>query len=198
MFVVFLAAYALFYILPNLHPNSPPAYLPMLRIDEMIPFEPATFLIYLSIYGMFIFTPFFIKDMETFNALSRRMFATLFICGAFFLFFPTTYPRPEYPDTHSAVINFCMWLVGSADTPNNCFPSLHVAGTGVTTYTIKNQGKKMFRLYVIWTLAIFVSTVTTKQHYFIDVVGGIGVIVTVAALDHILFAKRVFKGLIGR
>jgi membrane-associated phospholipid phosphatase len=76
-----------------------------------------------------------------------------------------------------------MDFVYIADTPNNCFPSMHVALTSVSTWSLRGYAPRYFKLFMLWTLAIILSTLTTKQHYFVDILGGLGVLVVVVALE---------------
>ena len=85
------------------------------------------------------------------------------------------------------IVAFTMALINVADTPMNCFPSMHVALTGVAAWSVRNRGPKVVSLFCLWSLAIFASTMTTKQHYFFDIVGGLGVIVTVVVFDWAFF-----------
>jgi membrane-associated phospholipid phosphatase len=187
IFSMFMLGYTLFYIYPNIRPPFQPFYLPLLSIDQSIPLIPWTCLIYLSDYLLFLVVVVMVTDAETYRRLSRRCFFTLALCGTFFLFFPTRYPRPEYPVVSNTLVAFVMSVISNADTPTNCFPSMHVALTGVATWSLRNRSPRVFGSFVLWSLAIFVSTLTTKQHYFLDVMGGIGVIFTVALLDWALF-----------
>lgn len=189
MFVAFMATYGVFYLYPNMFAAWEPHMLPLLAIDRNVPFLPWTFFIYCSDYTIFIFVIFLHRTKEGFNSMARMCFATLITCGAFFVLFPTTYPRPEYPtDVHFAV-RFLMDLITMADSPRNCFPSMHVALTGVATWSLYRHNPKAFPFYVVWSVLIFVSTLTTKQHYLVDVLGGIGVIFFVALLEKYLFAQ---------
>jgi hypothetical protein len=43
----------------------------------------------------------------------------------------------------------------------------------------------------LWTIAIYISAMTTKQHYFLDILGGATVMVINAALARALFEKKV-------
>ncbi len=189
---VYLAAYALFYILPNFHPLSAPTYLPLLNIDRAVPFLPWTFVIYLSDYLIFTASVLIINEMDRWNAYVRMAFGTLLTCGLFFLFFPTTYPRPAYPVLESGLVSFCMNLIGAADTPNNCFPSMHVALTSVVTWNLRHKSRPVFLCFVVWTVAIILSTLTTKQHYFMDIVGGLAVVAVLGLVDRVLVHRKVW------
>jgi membrane-associated phospholipid phosphatase len=193
LLALFTAAYGVFYVWPNFWPLFAPTFLPLLDIDRSMPFLPWTFVIYLSDYVLFTAVFFLINDMDEWNAFARMGFATLFVCGAFFLFFPTTYPRPNYPEVTNPIVAFCMNLIANADSPNNCFPSMHVAMTSAGAWSLRHKPRGVFLFFVLWTLAIIVSTMTTKQHYFMDVVGGLGVVSILALLDWYLSARGVWN-----
>lgn len=190
---LYAAAYAVFYIWPNFRPISPPTQLPLLYIDRVAPFLPWTFIVYLSDYLLFVAAFFIIDEQQEWNAFARMAFATLFLCGIFFLFFPTTYPRPDYPQVDNFLVAYCMNLVGAADTPNNCFPSMHVAMTSVVTWNVRRKSRGCFLFFVAWTVAIILSTLTTKQHYFMDIVGGLSVVAILALLDWFLVARGILS-----
>ncbi len=192
-FSLFWVAYAFFYIFPNMNPIFNPAYLPLLPIDSRIPFVSWSFLIYLSDYLFFILILFLIKDYEKLYSFVRCAFSTLFICGFFFIFFPTTYPRPEYPESTNILVSFAMNLIRSADTPNNCFPSMHVAMTSLGIWVMRNEKKTIFSLFLIWGVLIILSTLSTKQHYFVDVISGIAVMALVVFLDWLFFIRKNYQ-----
>ncbi|MSP18309.1 MAG: inositol phosphorylceramide synthase [Bdellovibrionales bacterium] len=177
---LFIIAYGFFYIFPNLYARWDPALLPMTWLDNAIPLIPVTFLIYTSDYLLILFAIILIKNPDDFRSFSRMMFATLFTCGLFFIFFPTTYPRPSYPIVSNTFIKAAMEFIYVGDSPNNCLPSLHVALTSVATWSLRKRSKKLVGFLGLWTLAIIISTLTTKQHYFIDIIGGLLVLVAVA------------------
>lgn len=187
VFLLFMAAYWVFYMYPNMFATWPPHLLPLLRIDRETPFLPWTFFIYTSDYTIFLFVIALHQNKESFHSMARMCFATLVICGTFFVLYPTTYPRPSYPVEASALERLLMDVVWTADSPRNCFPSMHVALTGVATWSLRNHSKKVFGFFLVWSLLIFASTLTTKQHYFVDIVGGVTVMAMVAFLEkHVL------------
>lgn len=198
LFMLFSVAYMILYVFPNFHPLWPAAVLPFTWIDQNVPFMPWTFGIYTSDYTIFFFVIMLIKDKAKFNSFARLLFATLFICGMFFLFFPTTYPRPVYPTLENSTLNFLMYLVGAADTPNNCFPSMHVALTCSATWGIRHKGPKYFWFFGIWSFLIILSTLTTKQHYFVDIVGGLAVSFFVGLSEHYFFQTGALQKWTGR
>lgn len=193
MFCLFMLAYTVLYIYPNFRPPFPPFYLPLFAIDQAVPLIPWTFLVYTSDYLLVLAVIIMIQDAEAFRAFSRKCFEVLILCGVFFIFFPTRYPRPGYPEVSNPLIAFVMGLINVADTPLNCFPSMHVALTGVSAWCVRNRSPKVVFLFTLWSLAIFASTMTTKQHYFLDIVGGVGVIITVLLFDWAFFETPHFR-----
>ncbi len=188
--LLFSLAYCFFYLWPNFFPVFTPHFLPLTFIDIAIPFLPWTFTIYLSDYLLACSVIALQKEKEKYLSLVRMSFAALFICGTIFIVFPTCYPRPEYPTNEPWFIQFLMSLIANGDTPNNCFPSMHVTMTGVCAWSIRDKGLKWNIIYWIWSLAIFFTTLTTKQHYLFDVMGGIAVIVLVIFIETKLFSVK--------
>lgn len=189
MLAVFMLAYCILYVIPNFFSTQEAFFLPFLWIDKVVPFLPWSFLIYTSDYFVFILAIFILTQREEFHSFARLMFGILLVCGTFFYLYPTIYPRPEYPPQENRFLEALLWFVSSADTPRNCFPSMHVGLTAGATWALRNRGRKLVGLFSLWSMAIFASTLTTKQHYFIDIIGGIGVMMAVAFLDNLLFIK---------
>jgi len=180
---VYAVAYVAFYVFPNFYNGFNPQQLPLLSIDRAIPFVPWTFAIYVSDYFMALVAIIIINDRGQYFSYARMAFLVLLFCGLFFMAFPTTYPRPVYPVVDNPILSAMMALVGNYDTPNNCFPSHHVAITGTIVFCLRHRPKWEVALYSLWAVAIFVSTLTTKQHYFVDILGGLGVMALVAFLE---------------
>lgn len=198
LFAVYMVTYAALYIYPNHVPFGPTIQLPMVAIDNWVPFLPWTFFIYISDYVLFAVVIFLLREPVEFHAYARKMFLSIFICGTFFFFCPTTYPRVPYPETANWALDLTMRIIAVADAPTNCFPSMHVALTGIAAWAVRHKGWKVNLALWIWTLAVVVSTLTTKQHYFADVVGGFAVITFVAALDSLLYERRTLRTFLAR
>ena len=95
------------------------------------------------------------------RAFAAIAIATILSC-AIFVVWPTTIPRPP---VRSAAFD-ALWLF---DVPANCFPSLHVALASIAACFWPRRRW----IAVIWAVAIALSTLTTKQHYAVDVAGGV-------------------------
>jgi hypothetical protein len=193
IFALFMSAYGILYVIPNFFLSVPPQELPLLWIDEAIPLIPWTFLVYTSDYFVFVLAIFLLSEKERFDSFTRMMFGVLFVCGAFFYGFPTTYPRPDYPAEAHWLLGAVMRFVASADSPRNCFPSMHVGLTAVATWSLRHFGLRTVTAFSLWSLAIFASTLTTKQHYFLDIVGGLFVMGFIALLENRLFSPAIVE-----
>jgi membrane-associated phospholipid phosphatase len=191
-FFIFAIFYCLFYMVPNMFPIFEPRQLPLLPIDVAMPFLPVTFAIYLSDYVLAILVIFMLTGRSEMHAFARMAFTLLILSGLVFLLFPTTYPRPVYPSVENRFIQLLMDIVRGADTPLNCFPSMHVAITAVCAYAVSHKGKTIAVGFWLWGLTIFVSTLTTKQHYFVDILGGLGVAAFTVLAERTLYQNKQF------
>lgn len=145
--------------------------IPFLPGEASIPFLPWTFIIYISVFiqGLFI-----IRTLP--NKMMRRtmLYAGGMVLAALiiFLLYPIEYPRMLYTTD-----SFLIHIFRMTDGPGNCFPSLHIAITMLLSFCYalitKSTWKKV--LMWIWTIAICISVLTTKQHYIIDILGGIAI-----------------------
>jgi len=193
MFALFAPAFWLFYFLPNAYPLRDPAFLSLLGIDKQTPFVAWTFWIYTSDYLMGTIVVFLLKRRDHLDSYLHTCLGVVFLCGAVFFVFPTIYPRPEYPEINNLLLYFPMYFVGKVDQPTNCFPSMHVALTCVFAWGARHLGKRAHIFFWIWAVAIFISTLTTKQHYFVDILGGLVVAAIVIFLDPRLFGMGLFQ-----
>ena len=140
--------------------------------DRAIPFIPWTIAVYLSQF-LFLFLALW---LQTDSARLTRAFAALAIgtilSCAIFILWPTTVPRPP---VRNAAFD-ALWLF---DVPANCFPSLHTALAAIAAFFWPRRGRW---LAILWAAAIILSTLTTKQHVAIDVVGGLAVAAVAVAI----------------
>jgi len=190
LLLLYIAAYLIFYSWPNFYPILPPKLLPLLSIDQAIPFLPWSFAVYLSDYLLALTVILMLTEKARFIQYAQMTFGVLIVCGIVFFIYPTVYPRPEYPTDPGPLVRFFMNVVCSLDQPTNCFPSHHVAVTSVATWNIRYRGPKVTALFILWSCLIFFSTLTTKQHYFVDILGGVVVALVVIYLNPKLFPAQ--------
>jgi membrane-associated phospholipid phosphatase len=61
----------------------------------------------------------------------------------------------------------------TVDRPVNCVPSLHVANASVCAFALRQEGTEWRYGAPVWLALIVLSTLTTKQHFFIDIAAGV-------------------------
>jgi membrane-associated phospholipid phosphatase len=135
----------------------------------LVPFVDWTIWIYASqyllLYGCFL-------GVNGAQAVSRLVYAislASLLAFCVFLVYPTELPRNAAQEGASA---HAFRFLYSIDSAANCFPSLHVALAWLSTLSLREERKKAGAVTVVWAALISISTLTTKQHYFVDLVGG--------------------------
>jgi hypothetical protein len=174
--LVFLLAW---YGLGKLELWREPVELPLTALDHAIPFIPGT----VWIYGTFTWASL----LAWLTAPDRKAMARSFgviaiasvVCGLCFVVFPTTYPRHLWPlpagamEAGGALRELAE--IRASDSPTNCLPSLHVAlvwGLGLT-WSSWLERKWLKPLPLMWAVTVSICTLTTKQHFVVDVPAGL-------------------------
>jgi membrane-associated phospholipid phosphatase len=178
------------YGVTNHYPLSEPVLLPLTELEQRIPFLPWTVWIYWSGILMIPSVFWMNRCIVSLNKHLYSFLVTVFLACAFFAVYPTTYPRELYPlpaglDPYTlAAFEFLRRM----DSPANCLPSLHVAlpfviAPGFLEDRLYHPWP--FLLIFSWSVLLAASTLTTKQHYLWDVLGGVLLAAGVYALVHL-------------
>ena len=184
--VLLVALVPLYIFIPALWPPDA-RYVPELALDRTIPVVPAWALVYGALYAFLILLPIFVVREDA--HIRRTVFAYLFIWITayvfFFILYPTEAPRPD------RVIGegFAVWGLSalySSDPPYNCFPSLHVAHSFVSALACLRVHRRLTVGATVCATLVALSTLFTKQHYVVDVVGGI----LLALTAYLIFLRR--------
>lgn len=143
-----------------------PATVPALWPDDMIPFMPMALWPYLSQFALLFCAIWFAPD----NAQRTRTFYAMLLASAvasvIFIVFPTELPRQT--------VEGAGWkLLYTLDVPGNCFPSLHAALAALSAAALMRAGRGWAVAVPLWVAVIIFSTLATKQHMVIDIVGGL-------------------------
>ena len=175
MGLLVLAIIAGLYYLTNHFPVFELRYLPMTYIDIAVPFIPVTIWVYVSEYLYYVVAYSSYKNEENVNKFLYAYISLSFFSFFIFFLWPTVYPRELFPLTNysegitKTVFSF---LRDHMDSPTNCFPSHHVSSCFLLSFSFLHESRRKFILFFIWTILIAISTITTKQHYFADVISG--------------------------
>lgn len=146
-------------------------------LDSLIPFWPPSSAIYLGCYIFWVINYILIARQEKKSVC--QFFAgdilSRLICLLFFLLLPTTNIRPVVGET--GFWNQVMRLVYSVDAADNLFPSIHCLVSWFCYIGIKKREEIPVwyqRFSCLIAVLICISTLTTKQHVIVDVIGGVG------------------------
>lgn len=151
--------------------------------DDWIPFWPATVWIYFPIYVLLLASvPFTINDRAVYYRTVGSLLLATVLCSVGFVIVPSSMPLPALPqDGEDWTLRFLAW-VREVDVPNNTFPSQHVALSFTVALGTLAYRPRLGRVLLVLASCVALSTITTKQHYWIDTPGGIAV----AILSHFL------------
>lgn len=160
-----------FYLLAgNLH-WRPPVLLNPSRLDDAIPFVEWSIWLYHSQFFFLLLAIHLIGRAENLTRVFYAMAGASLLSFAIFLIYPTTIPRVAQID--SGLAERAFQLLYAVDPPTNCFPSLHVALATLASLAVWSERKVFGRFALLWAVLISLSTMTTKQHFFVDVIGGL-------------------------
>ncbi len=158
------------YLLPSRLQLRPVITLDRSFIDAWVPFLRWTIWFYISEYP-FIFLAVWLGTDD--RERSRMFYAFILVATiglVIFILWPTAVAR-ESPGSDGVTGLLWRWLY-SVDTPANALPSLHVANTCLAAARLRRLGGAWRIVAPIWASLIVASTLTTKQHYAIDIAGG--------------------------
>lgn len=145
-------------------------------LDGKIPLIPQFIIIYFGCYLFWCINYILIarQERESVYRFFTGEFISRCICFVIFLAYPTTNVRPVIPE--NGFWNQAMLFLYSIDAADNLFPSIHCLISWFCYLGIRGR-KEIPRWYQIGSLffafAVFASTVFTKQHVLVDILGGV-------------------------
>lgn len=148
--------------------------IPMFDWEAAIPFWPQTVWIYLVQYPLLLIAFSACRDPAR---CGRFLYAAVIVqalAAIIYLLYPIQIPRPALPLTGEldAITAALASAVRSVDAPVNCFPSLHVTSCLLCLWLIAHQSTWFVWCFAIVSALCIASTLTFKQHYFIDLPAG--------------------------
>ena len=156
------------------HPAYPATVMPLIALDDLIPFQPGALLAYLSLWLYMGFAPGLQRTMLELVAYTLWIGALCVTGLAWFYFWPTAVP-PHLIDV-SAFPGFA--LLQGVDAAGNACPSMHVAVaifSAIWLDHLLRQARVPVTLRLLsatWFVAIAYSTLATKQHVALDAAAG--------------------------
>jgi len=183
--LVFFAAY--FGVMR--HPLAPPTVMPLTVIDEWIPFTPAAFGVYVSLWAYVSVAPAFLPDRRQLLGYGLWIGSLCLFCLALFWLWPTTIPQDSVDwAAHPGIV-----MIKGIDLSGNACPSLHVATAVFSAVWLQHilNGINAPRWLAVanWLhcAAIAWSTVAIRQHVAVDVLAGtaVGLLFAYLSLRHL-------------
>lgn len=140
-------------------------------IDDAVPFLSWTIWIYhAQFFFLFVCVMTLKKDISISRTLYSMATASL-ISFLIFAIYPTVVPRDHLIEggLTKAAFDFLHMI----DSQANSLPSLHVSLAWLAAFGVVDEYGKRGLIALTCALLITISTMTTKQHYFIDVLAGL-------------------------
>ena len=140
--------------------------------EHSIPFLAWTIVPYWTTNLFFALSLFLCRNRIELDAHARRLLTAQVIAVACFIAFPlrTSFAKPQI----DGLPGFFFEALGAFDMPFNQAPSLHVA---ITTVLVALYVRVLPRwaavVFVLWSLLVAASVLTTFQHHFIDIPTGL-------------------------
>ncbi|MGJ7501269.1 phosphatase PAP2 family protein [Variovorax sp. ZT5P49] len=161
-----------FWVMHN--PPSEPMVMPLTRIDHWVGVSDDAMVLYGSLWFYISLAPAFAKDKAELWACARDAAIMAGVGLVVFWLFPTTVPVfavdwAQYP---------ALQFLKATDVGGNAFPSLHVAFAVLTAVLLERQLRSVQApvwlrvLNLLWAFGIVYSTLATRQHVLLDVLGG--------------------------
>lgn len=144
------------------------------KLDDYIPFYPSWIWVYSGIYyPVIVLMIFTFKDMRQFNYTVYSFLVLLVLQMIFFVFLPVKTPNKwrELSTGNNWTHRFLRY-VQSVDQSNNCFPSMHVSVSTLTSLHLLHNYPFLGNYIFLFPAIIGVSALLTKQHYFYDLIPG--------------------------
>jgi fatty acid desaturase/membrane-associated phospholipid phosphatase len=175
---IFAALFAIFYTTASsIFLNSNVHHDLTTSIDTHVPFLPMFAVLYVTI-GLFLaIAPFAMKTPAHLLPFGIALVFELMVAWFIFYVFPVAAPEVVYD--HTGFVGWFMVLADKMNLEGNLFPSLHVAlATSAAWVYFEFLPRKLAIFTGLWASLIVASTVFTRQHYFLDMVGGMLLAIT--------------------
>lgn len=173
---------AVLYLVPNHLQLFPPRQLWWTAVDQSVPFLPGTVWIYFSDYAL-VAAAFMLQTTWAEVRRYVKTYLALLVVGAVIhLSWPTVFPRETFPLDGGTFSARALATLRGVDAATSCLPSMHVAGSYLAAFSLWRHRPGLFGGFLLWATAIAVSTLTTKQHYLVDIFAGLFLAAAIAGV----------------
>jgi len=156
--------------------NLPEAHVLTTALDERIPFVAGSVWMYLWVFPCALIPLFVVRCSQLFRRTAIAYAVVIAISLICFITFPVTSAGLRIAQAKFDVSVFSQWAVSllySIDPPYNLFPCLHLSVASVAAFSVWKASKPYGSAVFLSVIFIGMSVCTVKQHYLLDVFGGI-------------------------
>lgn len=151
-------------------------------VDKAVAYNQTAIWGYLSFF-LLIPAAYLFSDLNRVKVLARQMQLGALLCGAIYLWYPTTivYPPVEMGTWSGQVVAWLLHL----DSSQNCVPSLHILLSLLAVNAVSHAKRWWVQgCYVGWLVWVSYTVLQLKRHFFIDVLAAIAVAIVLIALSY--------------
>jgi membrane-associated phospholipid phosphatase len=170
---VFIWGFFQGYFLLLRYPHAEVTVMPLSWFDQITPMQWWAWIPYLSLWFYTCLPPAFMPALRPLAYYGLAVGLTCLAGLLCFYLWPTVIPPFERPPGTGLA------MLEGVDTAGNACPSLHVAIAFYSAFWLQAQlravgaGRGWQAVNWLWCALIVYSTMATKQHVFIDVLGGL-------------------------
>jgi len=165
LLIIYLVSLSLYFPL-NRKPSK--FYFPS-KIDYYLPLMPVSVWVYSSYYLLHPLAIFLLWFKPEIIGLLSTLIVSTILSSLIWWFFPNGVKRPKLSCVNT-ISQKVLSYIYSKDNDSNAFPSGHISHTIICCYYLILGFPNLFFMLYIWCISICISTLTTKQHYFLDYV----------------------------
>ena len=157
------------------------------HFDDLIPFVPASIWIYVWVFPAALMPLFVVRCPRLFRLTAAAYAIAIAVSLVCFTLLPVTSQRLRAPRSALDPGQASDWLVAlvyAVDPPYNLFPSLHLSIAALAALSVWSASRRYGLIAFVAVILVGVSVCTAKQHFVLDVVGGlvVGTLVGTALL----------------
>jgi len=148
----------------------------MTVMDDKIPFLAGSIWLYLWAFPCALIPLFVVRCPMLFRRTAIGYAALIAVSLLCFAVFPVTSLPLRIPPTRLEVSGFSGWAIArlyALDPPYNLFPSLHVSISALAAFSVWKASRPYGAAALASLGFVAASVCTTKQHYLLDVLGGL-------------------------
>ncbi len=156
------------------------------RLDDLLPLFPKTVWIYASYYLLLPASIALLWNTSYVLVFLLTQIVSTTLASLIWWLLPNGVHRPDIGVLKGRSFRFLRFIYHH-DRDSNGLPSGHVANTFIICYYLALVFPQFWFLFFLLLIAISISTLTTKQHYFVDMVSTLALTPFVVELVSLLY-----------